>query len=793
MELNDIIKDDNDRLFIVDNECFIIFTGDTIEDDKPFIRIGTWADLPVQCIPLIENIIIPDEIIGNPVNEQFNIDSKNSSQTKFIGTKSIVKSYVDFQALFNLDLSDAEIIDVEKDLPSLSQEKIIFNNEQIIGVFYHGGNFKIVFSGNTIFDLNEIENQSFTDIKIHELLSSKNYGTNRYSGSGIIMVDNSTFFYKNGYFSLYQFPKEYYHTFSEMRIDPVQVREILLPNPNIQSLIRFLKWKNNKKSRVKLFTEDNEWITKTQKLFKGLDIVKNDFNEMNLGTGDGLSIENYSSTQNVKLTYINVKPSYKDIQIAFMKEYNGIYKILEEQLDGIFVPYTIYEQAVMFFKSAKSPVVIISDDNKNLSKLDRTDKIVMEPGVKYEFLRYLELDNLLKDAISRLDNREILSEITGEEERDIKVLLMEDVENSEELPLTKTIDICNIAAILRIYLESTTDRKYAQKIRDAFQEIKALERRNTILKNHKSKIKISLCFFNNSIYEFIELNIRDSIDEISNPIKIYDEPLAMLRLSKEYEKNELHERILHDRKRLLDLLSLYNTFQKKKKKDIRSLNSDLSDRKMQTSIDDIEIDDSLIKKDIFRRRIKKFAMISLIPILLLLLSYGSYRGYLYYQDYSARADFIKEQEKLQEEAKKKAEKAKQQTLKKKNERKELINKYNIHVSDRDIYNYANKVALKNGYREITFRALKKRNPNWIFPGNIFRMLDGERIVVRYGDTLWGYSEKKLMYRNVEFYKLIEEIKEVKKTGRDFSGYIKKAKGFAFNIKHFDMLKKMASK
>ena len=34
MELNEIIKTDEDRVFILDNECFIIFTGNDLNDEK---------------------------------------------------------------------------------------------------------------------------------------------------------------------------------------------------------------------------------------------------------------------------------------------------------------------------------------------------------------------------------------------------------------------------------------------------------------------------------------------------------------------------------------------------------------------------------------------------------------------------------------------------------------------------------------------------------------------------------------------------------------------------------------
>ena len=63
--INEIIKSDKDRLFIVDYDCLIIFTGDTDEDDKPFIRLGNWSDMPVSLIPIIENMTINQPMVSN--------------------------------------------------------------------------------------------------------------------------------------------------------------------------------------------------------------------------------------------------------------------------------------------------------------------------------------------------------------------------------------------------------------------------------------------------------------------------------------------------------------------------------------------------------------------------------------------------------------------------------------------------------------------------------------------------------------------------------------------------------
>ena len=114
MELTDIISGYADRLFVVDRECFIVFTGETLNDDIPFIRIGNYNNLPIEIIPLIENIVITDIIMGNPSHEQFNIDVRYMPSNRYIGSKHIVSKYLNFQKIFGLDLKNAHIVDIEK-------------------------------------------------------------------------------------------------------------------------------------------------------------------------------------------------------------------------------------------------------------------------------------------------------------------------------------------------------------------------------------------------------------------------------------------------------------------------------------------------------------------------------------------------------------------------------------------------------------------------------------------------------------------------------------------------------
>jgi hypothetical protein len=58
----------------------------------------------------------------------------------------------------------------------------------------------------------------------------------------------------------------------------------------------------------------------------------------------------------------------------------------------------------------------------------------------------------------------------------------------------------------------------------------------------------------------------------------------------------------------------------------------------------------------------------------------------------------------------------------------------------DVLRVTNWIAAENGYRRIGVNEFTDRpNPDWIFPGNTFRLPDGQIHTVIAGETLWEIS------------------------------------------------------
>ncbi len=763
MELKDIIKSNKDRLFVLDNECFIIFTADDLNDEKPFIRIGNWIDLPPESIPMIENIIVTDSITGNASNEQFNIDPKFLSTNRYIGSRQVVQNYLDFQKNFGLDLNNVSIVDVEKDLPFLSKEQSISSKDSFLGIFYHNGNFRVIYKDETLFDLKDFEDRSFSRVKEHEQISNDNRDTARYTGSGIVIINNCILFYKNRYFTSYQFPKEYLKDFDDLNINPAKLKEIVLAAVNLIDISDFIKWSNSRKNVVKIFSDSKDEFDLMQKLFQDAIIKHEKFHGHSFDTGDGIKVQNYPGSVNEKVTYINTAPSFKKLELAYLKEYLGTREILDEKLDAVIVPYTIYEQAALFFKSTITPVMCVDDGNKNIIKLKTIDIIILNQKVQYEFNKFEDEDSLVQNAVRMLPGREIVECINAKDVEGIKQALFNNIPIKDKLGFADIKDLLNIVSALRIFLNTTTDRRFSSEIQRILQRALASFNREEIIARETKAIKVYLYFYDKAIYEFYEnLDIKNKTEDELMP----DMPV----------------RIQTDRIRFNELLDLYKKSNNKTNKDFTLLNDEISRRKELYKKEVISTEEKQFKKEVLKIRLKKISKIFLIILIAVTLALISVLGYNYYKEY-------RESRRAEEERQEKAEAERIKTEKENNERTELIEKYKIHVSDHDIYIYANKVARKNGYREIEYKDLKEKNPNWIFPGNIFYLMDNEKILVKWGDTLWDISDKKLMETQLQLYKLIEKTEEAKTTDEKLD-LLKKAQDLAFSDKHFSKIEEI---
>jgi hypothetical protein len=782
MELNEIIKNDSDRLFIVDTECFIIFTGDSIQDDRPFIRIGTWMDLPVEIIPLIENIIITDSIKGDPSHEQFNIDIRHFQSNRYIGSEISLKRFLDYQRNFGLDLTNVSIVNVDRDVPELPKKRNISDRDHFIGVFYSNGDVKIVHSGRDLFSLQKLE-EVYPDISaIHEGIADLSRNSERYSNSGFIIFDANPLFYSSGYFTSYQYPGNYYSRFSRMNINPSKIRELILPSQNIVNISGLLKYKNSREGKIKLFSDNSDQADLIKKLFRNAAIVDEKFSSMNYNTGDGLKIESLGNTPNLKLTYKENKKHPREIRVIFLKSHMGAKSILKEKSDAIIITYTAYEESSLLFNSTDTPVLILNDGNPNIKKLHNIDRDILINGVQYELAAYETVDDL---SLNLIGDNELPAAFGNNRIPEINSIF-------ESIPSDRKncLKLFNALSLLKVYIMNTTDRKACASLKNIYQ--KNITRINFRTIEEKSdSLKSVLAFLGKGCYQFLEEVRLIPQKEYSD---IYNESVSQNENLSEDQK-KLCYRIIEDRERLMKLINLF--YQDREgtenydnmRSEINKLAKEIKNRKEVYS-QEIYLDEtntvvkSALEKispiskgssgkknkvhetkngykaesalpGLAKEKIKYLAAVIVFLLLILMALLFSPD-----KDEDKTKPVITEDEIISSDS----DKDNIVTVARINaDEKELLKKAGVAISNLDIYNYANDVAEKNGYTKISYQGFKSRNPHWIFPGNLFVMLDGEKVVVQKGDTLWDLSKAKLEKMNAEFFKIVEEINSIPET------------------------------
>jgi len=710
MEIKDLIKSEKDRIFVLDRECFIIFTGDDLTDEKPFIRIGTWTDLPSEIIPLTENIIITDNNIGTPTIEQFNINIRDLETNRYVGSNNIIENYLGFQKNFNLNLQNASIVKIEDSLSQTSKEKSISQKNQYVGLFYKNGNFKTLFDNNTIFDLESSLKKTVTISTQLNKISKTYEESSNFSEPGFINFKRYPIFYNNNYFTCSNIDDNYINIFSLYGIDPYKIKEFI--TPIISNILTFSQ-KNN-----------------------------------------------------------------QDIKVLFLNDNFNQFSEIKDDLDLIILPYTLYEKNNLLLKSSTIPLVISEDNNKNISKLCRTNNTVIFSNIQYNFSKISQSDELINYLKI---NKNLSKLLFNENLQDVEIYFQQ---FKNQFNLSNLIELFNSIAFIKLRIFSTTDRHKSSNLWDSFYNLKKYITEKNIQK-YKNEIKITLVIINNTVLQIAtekDSNLQNALYE-----KIEDS-LTINSLASEKEIN-FYNKIIEDRKRLTLLLQLYkekSPYYIKNTVEIKQLSESLKQRKLyyEKQINQIMFKtDKKTEKTTINIDIKKIFIVAL-PIIIILLIFFLYNNKPKNNKIIISKTNITNKKSIEKKISISNRTRIDNFVKK--IPKEVKDNYIITISD--IHKYANLVAQKNGYASITKSNFKDKSPHWIFPGNIFILLDETKIIVYKGDTLWEISENKLIQMNYNFNKQLNEyLKSSKKLNLE---QLQKLEKFAFSKKLKNELKEL---
>jgi hypothetical protein len=368
----------NKRVFRVDRDCYVIFTGFSALDEKPFIRIG-YSKYIEKFKQYISNAIIAAGYLSSLKEEIKQIETEEY-ETNFIVPESIYNVVLKFIRPTSHHKVNVNVIDKQtlEDYSSVLRE--ISQKYKSYVLLYDNGNFAVTFSGKKIFDMFSAINRDLTTSKFLFLISSKT--TEIYPLESVVRLGNSyTILTNSGNIAVIG------HELDENKLIrnlyPTSKIKTVVGN-DVIPLIDFIRLLNSRSS-IKVYTTKE---------------VYDDFKKFSLGIKFVDVSDKIDIIKNINIV------SEKEKYYIPLKDNNGIENdlVMSENKENLKNPIILEEGEVFLLNTfAKSKLPSIS-----------TDIFLIDPDE-------IEIEKVTKEFeanASKIFSRKVLAEIMREFEND---------------------------------------------------------------------------------------------------------------------------------------------------------------------------------------------------------------------------------------------------------------------------------------------------------------------------------------------------------------------------------------
>jgi hypothetical protein len=182
VSLRDGTVQHGNRVFWIDEECYIIYLGSEGHGVRPFLRIGTSPVLPQRIRRHIGSVIITDHLTGDLFDEDACLDPASPRTTRYVGGDELVDAVKHFVH--------------REHIPSQALDPPIGEKPGKGGqvVYYEDGNVRVFLDGHRLFDLQERERADrhtvFRIQRVSEIIAASRgaYRSQEFSGTGFIVA-----------------------------------------------------------------------------------------------------------------------------------------------------------------------------------------------------------------------------------------------------------------------------------------------------------------------------------------------------------------------------------------------------------------------------------------------------------------------------------------------------------------------------------------------------------------------------------------------------------------------------
>ncbi len=373
----------NKRVFRVDRDCYVIFTGFSALDEKPFIRIG-YSKYIEKFKQYISNAIIAAGYLSSLKDEIKQIETEEY-ETNFIVPESIYNVVLKFIRPTSHHKVNVNVIDKQtlEDYSSVLRE--ISQKYKSYVLLYDNGNFAVTFSGKKIFDMFSAINRDLTTSKFLFLTSNKT--TEIYPLESVVRLGNSyTKLTNSGNIAVIG------HELDENKLIrnlyPTSKIKTVVGN-DVIPLIDFIRLLNSRSS-IKVYTTKE---------------VYDDFKKFSLGIKFVDVSDKIDIIKNINIV------SEKEKYYIPLKDNNGIENdlVMSENKENLKNPIILEEGEVFLLNTfAKSKLPSIS-----------TDIFLIDPDE-------IEIEKVTKEFeanASKIFSRKVLAEIIREFENDTNKII----------------------------------------------------------------------------------------------------------------------------------------------------------------------------------------------------------------------------------------------------------------------------------------------------------------------------------------------------------------------------------
>lgn len=806
------------RVFQIDQECFIIFAETYYTPNERFLRIGNSSFLKEFGESLTFTTLLTPLYPGNPFAEleifQPGVDRK------LIGLKRDVEQFLHFLNKGGVDLSRVKVLYAEGQgavggskateeefLKALSQDEGRRKRHSFAS-FYNNGNIRIFNRNELFFDLLQ-QLASFQDerAEIRELSSHfEGYYHGSYRGNGFIVSGKSLFAFSEERFICLTASANWVTDAIRVGITPEQVELLYLAEgvePDSLWIKVFLeKWKRGE--QIKLVSGESSplWINLLPPGTYELLCPKKRTVDINFGP-----FRLFFQNKRINLFFKNYKLHLNGLD-SIMDEGREIgFEALidKKRVKNRFVIESLERQAITIYRC--NPVIfhdhLLENDSittffrsldveldgrsrENILPIDSDygDNYIPDVGegigplLLVENIRRVSIENNSHTKEKSLDYyRNKLSRFSGEEI------------NRNHLIINQLI---GVGPDRKIRARNVVNTAFFSMIADSLNPFLFFQK-----ELDKKEVKSRYSFFRESgppdrgelkgLYEAAEVRYEGVIEAK----EFYQEERARLRelLSEIVEKEERGEVVSLESEEESavsagETAALYGIGEEQKAEssvaEVREeaggdtynaaeLLEQLGDSKAIRQAKknrERALKEERLKSGEKRVPVKRRFPAALSRLLFILLlaaligggAYGVWRAYRHFRPQLTTKSVLTQEEFL----KNNREKFDEQKVKP----KQKSYYYKFYMTLRDIVHLTNKIAIANGYHRMLFSLernyVKGRDPDWIYPGNVLRMPDGKWVVVQSGDTMWRLCESFLIEQvnghEVEIRELIEKTK-----------------------------------